>query len=151
MVLSSRSTAICCYHGGPLLLSLLGSPTGVDSSSTLVTVTCRYGSIYLCLRSAPPIRIDCEMDLRASIFLTIIMSSTSFLNQLQDLDFTNDEQGAVFTPTIQWDSMNDDSHLLIIGKLISSNPIDDNAVVRAFQGIWKHNKIVSITTVKSSY
>ncbi|KAK9031949.1 hypothetical protein V6N11_056234 [Hibiscus sabdariffa] len=79
------------------------------------------------------------------------MCSTSFLNQLQDLDFTNDEQGAVFTPTIQWDSMNDDSHLLIIGKLISSNPIDDNAVVRAFQGIWKHDKIVSITTVKSSY
>ncbi|KAK8544335.1 hypothetical protein V6N13_100564 [Hibiscus sabdariffa] len=79
------------------------------------------------------------------------MASTSFLNQFQDLDFTNEEQGAVFTPTIQWDSMNDDSNLLIIGKLISSNPIDDNAVVRAFQGIWKHDKIVSITTVKSSY
>ncbi|KAK8661371.1 hypothetical protein V6N13_090976 [Hibiscus sabdariffa] len=79
------------------------------------------------------------------------MASTSFLNQFQDLDFTNEEQGAVFTPTIQWDSMNDDSNLLIIGKLISSNSIDDNAVVRAFQGIWKHNKIVSITTVKSNY
>ncbi|KAK8515176.1 hypothetical protein V6N12_019224 [Hibiscus sabdariffa] len=79
------------------------------------------------------------------------MSSTSFLNQLQDLDFTNDEQGAIFTPTIQWDSMNDDSYFLIIGKLISSNMIDDNAVVRAFQGIWKHDKIVSITTVKSRY
>ncbi|KAK8590297.1 hypothetical protein V6N13_057191 [Hibiscus sabdariffa] len=47
--------------------------------------------------------------------------------------------------------MNDDSNLLIIGKLISSNLIDDNAVVRAFQGIWKHDKIVSITIVKSNY
>ncbi|KAK8694657.1 hypothetical protein V6N13_072204 [Hibiscus sabdariffa] len=79
------------------------------------------------------------------------MASTSFLNQFQDLDFNNEEQGAVFTPTIQWDSMNDDSNLLIIGKMISSNPIDDNAVVHAFQGIWKHDKIVSITTVKSNY
>ncbi|KAK8697872.1 hypothetical protein V6N13_114007 [Hibiscus sabdariffa] len=79
------------------------------------------------------------------------MASTSFLNQFQDLDFTNEEQGAVFTPTIQWDSLNDDSNLLIIGKMISSNPIDDNAVVRAFQGIWKHDKIVSITTVKANY
>ncbi|KAK8684238.1 hypothetical protein V6N13_040268 [Hibiscus sabdariffa] len=66
MVLSSRSTVICCYHDGPLLLSLLGSPTGVDSYSTIVTVTSRYGSIYLCLQSASPIRIDCEMDLRVA-------------------------------------------------------------------------------------
>ncbi|KAL4331789.1 hypothetical protein GQ457_07G007970 [Hibiscus cannabinus] len=123
MVFSSRSTIIRCHHGGSLLLSLLGSPTGVASSSTLVTVNSKYGSIYLCLQSASPIRIDCETDLR----------------------------GAVFTPTIQWDSMNDESHLFIIGKLISSNPIDDNVVVRAFQGIWKHEKMVSITTVKSSY
>ncbi|KAK8684239.1 hypothetical protein V6N13_040269 [Hibiscus sabdariffa] len=66
MVLSSRSTAICCYQGGPLLLSLLRSPTGVDSSSTLVTLTSMYGSIYLCLQSASPIRIDWEMDLRVA-------------------------------------------------------------------------------------
>ncbi|KAK8501435.1 hypothetical protein V6N11_031153 [Hibiscus sabdariffa] len=79
------------------------------------------------------------------------MASNSFLNHLQDLYFTNEEQGVVFTPTIQWDSLTDDSTLLIIGKMISSNPIDDNAVVRAFQGIWKHDKIVSITTVKANY
>ncbi|KAL4291193.1 hypothetical protein GQ457_14G016970 [Hibiscus cannabinus] len=79
------------------------------------------------------------------------MASKSFLNQFQDLDFTNEEQGAVFTPTIPWDSLKEDSHLIIIGKLISSNPIDDNAVVRAFQGIWKQEKIVSIMSLKPSY
>ncbi|KAL4353915.1 hypothetical protein GQ457_06G012390 [Hibiscus cannabinus] len=79
------------------------------------------------------------------------MASNSFLNHLQDLDFTNEEQGVVFTPTIQWDASNDDSSLLINGKMISSKPIDDNAVVRAFQGIWKHDKIMSITTVKANY
>ncbi|KAK8488345.1 hypothetical protein V6N11_037839 [Hibiscus sabdariffa] len=56
------------------------------------------------------------------------MASNFFLNHLQDLDFTNEEQGVVFTPTIQWDASNDDSSLLIIGKMISSKPIDDNAV-----------------------
>ncbi|KAK8555694.1 hypothetical protein V6N13_025817 [Hibiscus sabdariffa] len=59
------------------------------------------------------------------------MASNSFLNHLQDLDFTNEEQGVVFTPTIQWDASNDDSSLLIIGKMISSKPIDDNAVANA--------------------
>ncbi|KAK8555708.1 hypothetical protein V6N13_038656 [Hibiscus sabdariffa] len=57
------------------------------------------------------------------------MASNFFLNHLQDLDFTNEEQGVVFTPTIQWDASNDDSSLLIIGKMISSKPIDDNAVL----------------------
>ncbi|KAL4272465.1 hypothetical protein GQ457_13G015830 [Hibiscus cannabinus] len=36
-------------------------------------------------------------------------------------------------------------------KLISSNPIDDNAVVRAFQGIWKNDKIVHITSLNPRY
>ncbi|KAK9030360.1 hypothetical protein V6N11_031787 [Hibiscus sabdariffa] len=79
------------------------------------------------------------------------MASKSFLNQFNDLDFTYEEQGAVFIPTIPWDSLKEDSHLIIIGKLISSNTIDDNAVVRAFQGIWKHDKVVSIILLKPSY
>ncbi|KAK8644629.1 hypothetical protein V6N13_123931 [Hibiscus sabdariffa] len=79
------------------------------------------------------------------------MASKSFLNQFNDLDFTNEELGAIFIPTIPWDSLKEDSHLTIIGKLISSNPTDDNAVVRAFQGIWKHEKIVSIMTLKPRY
>ncbi|KAK8496808.1 hypothetical protein V6N12_008683 [Hibiscus sabdariffa] len=33
--------------------------------------------------------------------------------------------GGVFTPTFQWDSITDDSNLLIIGKLVSSRAIDD--------------------------
>ncbi|KAK8639972.1 hypothetical protein V6N13_138338 [Hibiscus sabdariffa] len=65
------------------------------------------------------------------------MASNSFLQQLSDLDFTNEEQDMVFTPTFQWDSTTDDSNLLIIGKLVSSRAIDDLAVVRAFQVIWK--------------
>ncbi|KAK8607742.1 hypothetical protein V6N13_046350 [Hibiscus sabdariffa] len=65
------------------------------------------------------------------------MASNSFLQHLSDLEFTNEEQGVVFTPTFQWDSTTDDSNLLIIGKLVSSRAIDDLAVVRAFQGIWK--------------
>ncbi|KAK8681074.1 hypothetical protein V6N13_053481 [Hibiscus sabdariffa] len=64
------------------------------------------------------------------------MASKSFLNQFNDLDFTYEEQVAVFIPTTPWDSLKEDSHLIIIGKLISSNTIDDNAVVRAFQGDW---------------
>ncbi|KAK8618139.1 hypothetical protein V6N13_116010 [Hibiscus sabdariffa] len=79
------------------------------------------------------------------------MASKSFLNQFNDLDFTNEEQGAIFTPAIPWDSVTEDSHLTIIGKLISSNPVDDNAVVRAFQGIWKNDKIVHITSLKPRY
>ncbi|KAK8513941.1 hypothetical protein V6N11_021539 [Hibiscus sabdariffa] len=79
------------------------------------------------------------------------MASKSFLNQFNDLDFTYEEQGAVFIPTIPWDSLKEDSHLIIIGKLISSNTIDDNAMVRAFQGIWKHDKVVSIILLKPSY
>ncbi|KAK8491133.1 hypothetical protein V6N12_055243 [Hibiscus sabdariffa] len=79
------------------------------------------------------------------------MASKSFLNQFNDLDFTYEEQGAVFIPTIPWDSLKEDSPLIIIGKLISSNTIDDNAVVRAFQGIWKHDKVVSIILLKPSY
>ncbi|KAK8476281.1 hypothetical protein V6N11_031242 [Hibiscus sabdariffa] len=79
------------------------------------------------------------------------MASKSFLNQFNDLDFTNEEQGAIFIPTIPWDSVTEDSHLTIIGKLISSNPVDDNAVVRAFQGIWKNDKIVHITSLKPRY
>ncbi|KAK8656999.1 hypothetical protein V6N13_098933 [Hibiscus sabdariffa] len=79
------------------------------------------------------------------------MASNSFFNHLQDLDFTNEEQEVVFTPTIQWDSSTDDSDLLVIGKLISSEPIDDKAVIRAFQGIWKKEKFISITTVKTNY
>ncbi|KAK8681099.1 hypothetical protein V6N13_053506 [Hibiscus sabdariffa] len=69
------------------------------------------------------------------------MASQSLFNQFQDLDFTNEEQGAIFTPTIQWESLNEESHLIIIGKLISSNSIDDNAMVRAFQDI--RNDILS--------
>ncbi|KAK8486999.1 hypothetical protein V6N13_032118 [Hibiscus sabdariffa] len=79
------------------------------------------------------------------------MALKSFLNQFNDLDFTNEEQGAIFIPTIPWDSVTEDSHLTIIGKLISSNPVDDNAVVRAFQGIWKNDKIVHITSLKPRY
>ncbi|KAK8531269.1 hypothetical protein V6N13_041719 [Hibiscus sabdariffa] len=79
------------------------------------------------------------------------MASQSLFNQFQDLDFTNEKQGAIFTPTIQWESLNEESHLIIIGKLISSNNIDDNAVVRAFQGIWKTDKLVSIMNLKSRY
>ncbi|KAK8526527.1 hypothetical protein V6N13_034455 [Hibiscus sabdariffa] len=62
------------------------------------------------------------------------MAANSFFNHLQDLDFTNEEQDVVFTPTIQWGSLNEDSDLLVIAKMISSKPIDDNTVVRAFQG-----------------
>ncbi|KAK9046124.1 hypothetical protein V6N11_052024 [Hibiscus sabdariffa] len=79
------------------------------------------------------------------------MASHYLFNQFQDLDFTNEKQGAIFTPTIQWESLNEESHLIIIGKLISSNSIDDNAVVRAFQGIWKTDKLVSIMNLKSCY
>ncbi|KAK8998603.1 hypothetical protein V6N11_083990 [Hibiscus sabdariffa] len=57
------------------------------------------------------------------------MASNSFLQQLSDLDFTNEEQDMVFTPTFQWDSTTDDSNLLIIGKLVSSRAIDDLAVI----------------------
>ncbi|KAK8574638.1 hypothetical protein V6N12_062328 [Hibiscus sabdariffa] len=35
--------------------------------------------------------------------------------------------------------------------MISSKHIDDNTVVHAFQGIWKHDKIMSIKTVKANY
>ncbi|KAK9024893.1 hypothetical protein V6N11_064799 [Hibiscus sabdariffa] len=63
------------------------------------------------------------------------MAANSFFNHLQDLDFTNEEQDVVFTPSIQWGSLNEDSDLLVIAKIISSKPIDDNTVVRAFQGI----------------
>ncbi|KAK8507011.1 hypothetical protein V6N13_024950 [Hibiscus sabdariffa] len=62
------------------------------------------------------------------------MAANSFFNHLQDLDFTNEEQDVVFTPTIQWGSLNEDSDLLVIAKMISSKPNDDNTVVRAFQG-----------------
>ncbi|KAK8681110.1 hypothetical protein V6N13_053517 [Hibiscus sabdariffa] len=41
MAASSRSTTILCYHDGPLVLPFLGFPTGVASSSTLVTVNSR--------------------------------------------------------------------------------------------------------------
>ncbi|KAK8669989.1 hypothetical protein V6N13_104756 [Hibiscus sabdariffa] len=61
------------------------------------------------------------------------MAANSFFNHLQDLDFTNEEQDVVFTPSIQWGSLNEDSDLLVIAKIISSKPIDDNTVVRAFQ------------------
>ncbi|KAK8533190.1 hypothetical protein V6N12_076469 [Hibiscus sabdariffa] len=77
------------------------------------------------------------------------MASNSFLQHLSDLEFTNEEQGVVFTPTFQWDSTTDDSNLLIIGKLVSSRAIDDLAVVRAFQGIWK--KIRGPWTIKDSW
>ncbi|KAK8697857.1 hypothetical protein V6N13_113992 [Hibiscus sabdariffa] len=79
------------------------------------------------------------------------MAANSFLNHLQDLDFTNEEQDMVFTPTIQWDSSNEDSDLLVIAKMISFKPIDDNAVVRDFQGIWKKENVLSITIVKPNY
>ncbi|KAK8691151.1 hypothetical protein V6N13_074670 [Hibiscus sabdariffa] len=64
------------------------------------------------------------------------MAFNYFLNHLQDLDFTNEEQGVVFTPSIQWDSSDDDSTLLVIGKMISSKSIDDNVMIRAFQDDW---------------
>ncbi|KAK8485631.1 hypothetical protein V6N13_009363 [Hibiscus sabdariffa] len=53
------------------------------------------------------------------------MASNSFLNHLQDLDFTNEEQGMIYTPIIQWDSSNDDSTLLVIeirNDILSSGP-----------------------------
>ncbi|KAK8489906.1 hypothetical protein V6N13_024954 [Hibiscus sabdariffa] len=56
------------------------------------------------------------------------MASNSFLQHLSDLDFTNEEQGVVFTPPFKWNSTIDDSNLLIIGKLVSSRAIDDLAV-----------------------
>ncbi|KAK8667674.1 hypothetical protein V6N13_007822 [Hibiscus sabdariffa] len=62
------------------------------------------------------------------------MAANSFFNHLQDLDFTNEEKDVVFTQTIQWGSLNEYSDLLVIAKMISSKPIDDNTVVRAFQG-----------------
>ncbi|KAK8487827.1 hypothetical protein V6N11_049586 [Hibiscus sabdariffa] len=35
--------------------------------------------------------------------------------------------------------------------MISSKSIDDNVVVRAFQGIWKKDKVVSIFALKANY
>ncbi|KAK9018735.1 hypothetical protein V6N11_033782 [Hibiscus sabdariffa] len=72
------------------------------------------------------------------------MESNSFFQHLSDLDFTNEEQDVVFTPTFQWDSTTNDSNLLIIGKLVSSRAIDDLVVVCAFQGIWKKISIPSV-------
>ncbi|KAK8669992.1 hypothetical protein V6N13_104759 [Hibiscus sabdariffa] len=91
------------------------------------------------------------------------MASNSFLHHLTDLDFTNEEQGAVFTPvgffayhvpttpTIQWDSSSEDSNLLIIGKLVTTRTIDDLAVIRAFQGIWKKEKVALISVLKPNF
>ncbi|KAK8475633.1 hypothetical protein V6N12_055088, partial [Hibiscus sabdariffa] len=79
------------------------------------------------------------------------MAANSFFNHLQDLDFTNEEKDVVFTQTIQWGSLNEYSDLLVIAKMISSKPIDDNTVVRAFQGIWKKENVISITIVKPNY
>ncbi|KAK9031897.1 hypothetical protein V6N11_056183 [Hibiscus sabdariffa] len=50
------------------------------------------------------------------------MASKSFLNQFNDLDFTNEEQGAIFIPTIPWDSVTEDSHLTIIDVAAVNNP-----------------------------
>ncbi|KAK9029802.1 hypothetical protein V6N11_031247 [Hibiscus sabdariffa] len=47
--------------------------------------------------------------------------------------------------------LRNDCKMDLRGKLISSNPVDDNAVVRAFQGIWKNDKIVHITSLKPRY
>ncbi|KAK8515210.1 hypothetical protein V6N12_019258 [Hibiscus sabdariffa] len=50
------------------------------------------------------------------------MASKSFLNQFNDLDFTNEEQGAIFIPTIPWDSVTEDSHLTIIDVAAVNTP-----------------------------
>ncbi|KAK9042720.1 hypothetical protein V6N11_017783 [Hibiscus sabdariffa] len=50
------------------------------------------------------------------------MASKSFLNQLNDLDFTNEEQGAIFIPAIPWDSVTEDSHLTIIDVAAVNTP-----------------------------
>ncbi|GMI86616.1 hypothetical protein HRI_002330900 [Hibiscus trionum] len=79
------------------------------------------------------------------------MTSNSFFQQFGELSFTPEEQGLVFTPAIYWDSTNDDINLLLIGKFIASKNVDNQVVIRAFQGIWKNNKIDSISILKENY
>ncbi|KAL4273140.1 hypothetical protein GQ457_13G015820 [Hibiscus cannabinus] len=70
------------------------------------------------------------------------MASKSFLNQFNDLDFTNEEQGAIFIPTILWDSVTEDSHLTIIDTTVSNflpKDIRNDILARGpwtFKGDW---------------
>ncbi|KAK8641034.1 hypothetical protein V6N13_008785 [Hibiscus sabdariffa] len=61
------------------------------------------------------------------------MASGSFLKHLNELDFTDEEQSMIFTPSIQWESTTEEADLFIIKKVISFETIDDLVVVRAFQ------------------
>ncbi|KAK8557958.1 hypothetical protein V6N12_010181 [Hibiscus sabdariffa] len=56
------------------------------------------------------------------------MASGSFLKHLNELDFTDEEQSMIFTPSIQWESTTEEADLFIIKKVISFETIDDLVV-----------------------
>ncbi|KAK8507020.1 hypothetical protein V6N13_024940 [Hibiscus sabdariffa] len=78
------------------------------------------------------------------------MTSNTYLNQFKDLDFTNEEQGSIFTPSLLWDTLTIDPIVLIIGKLFATKDVDNQTLIRAYTNIWKKDKLNSISLIRES-
>ncbi|GMJ09337.1 hypothetical protein HRI_004602900 [Hibiscus trionum] len=76
------------------------------------------------------------------------MASESILHRLGDLTFTAEKQGVIFTLTVNWEVPSEDCDCSLVGKIISKKILDDNAIICAFQAIWKNEKVLSISELK---
>ncbi|GMI79874.1 hypothetical protein HRI_001656700 [Hibiscus trionum] len=77
------------------------------------------------------------------------MASSSSLPHYSNLDLTNEEATAIYTP--DFDFFDENPNTILIGKFISSKLIDDWAVLQAFEGIWKKNNLKSKSIIRNSF
>ncbi|KAK8477237.1 hypothetical protein V6N13_043174 [Hibiscus sabdariffa] len=79
------------------------------------------------------------------------MASNTSLHQFEDLDFTNEEQSSIFTPSLSRDTHTINPIVFIIGKLFATKDVDNQTLIRAYTNIWKKDKLISISPIRANF
>ncbi|KAK8652328.1 hypothetical protein V6N13_061348 [Hibiscus sabdariffa] len=75
----------------------------------------------------------------------------SLLAKLGDLNFTAEEQDAVVVTTESVAIPAEDFACSLVGRVVTSTPIDGNRLIRLFRTIWKEDKVHTITELNPNF